>query len=126
MTDFELLTFSALAVNKGVWHHLTHGEKWNPLRNHAQAKQVRHLLQLTTGFDGRWKDLGPCAYATYPTGEFSCNSIMQNIEEAGGKKAALRRAIVRAAAELWRLDHSDESYESRTTKPEQADTGEKP
>lgn len=98
--DKELLVLAARAVNKGLWHPLTHSAPWNPIRNHAQAKELRHALKLSTGFDPRWTDLGPCMYATYPVGEYGCNSIMQNIEEAGGKKAALRRAIVRAAAAI--------------------------
>lgn len=98
--DTELLTLAARAVNGGAWHPLTHSKRWNPLRNHDQAKALRHALCLTTGFDDRFAELGACMYATYPTGEYSCDSIMQNIEAAGGKRAALRRAIVRAAAEI--------------------------
>lgn len=98
--DKELLVLAARAVNKGLWNPLTHSAPWNPLRNHAQAKELRHALKLSTGFDQRWPQLGPCMYATYPVGEHGCNSVMQNIEEAGGKKAALRRAIVRAAAAI--------------------------
>lgn len=101
--DYELLMLAARAVNQGVWHPLTHSEPWNPLKSLRQAKQLRHALRLSTGFDDRWKPLGLCAYATYQTGEFSCNSIMQNVDEAGGKRAALRRAIVRAAAELGKM-----------------------
>ncbi|MFK3922131.1 hypothetical protein ACI2JC_21155 [Pseudomonas fulva] len=71
---------------------------WNPLADLDQAKNLRHRLCLSTGYDDRF--FGPCAYATYPTGPDSCNSIMQSVAEAGGKRAALRRAIVRAAAEM--------------------------
>lgn len=100
MNDRELLEMAARAVNGGLWHPLTHAEHWRPLQSHRQAIALRHYLKLTTGFDARFSALGPCAYATYPTGPESCDSIMQNIEQAGGKKAALRRAIVRAAAEI--------------------------
>lgn len=77
-------------------------EDWLPLEDHDQAKNLRHLLKMTTGYDDRFSSFGPCAYATYKIGPDSCNSIMQNIEQAGGKKRALRRAIVRAAAEMGR------------------------
>ena len=102
-TDYELLTLAAMAINGGVWHPLTHSQKWQPLRNHKQAVALRHALRLTTGFDDRFSELGACMYATYPTGAHSCDSIMQNIDEAGGKRAALRRAIVRAAAEVQKM-----------------------
>lgn len=100
MSDIDLLQLAAKAVNGGAWHPLTHAEPWRPLKSHRQAIALRHYLKFTTGFDSRFSALGPCAYATYPTGPESCDSIMQNIEQAGGKKAALRRAIVRAAAEI--------------------------
>lgn len=76
---------------------------WNPLDCLQQAKRLRHVLKLSTGFDDRF--FGPCAYATYPTGPDSCDSIMQSIEEAGGKRKALRLAMVRAAAEMARANH---------------------
>lgn len=107
--DIELLTLAARAVNKGAWHPLTHGKRWNPLRDHDQAKQLRHALHLSTGFDDRFISLGPCAYATYSTGLHTCNSVMQNIEQAGSKKAALRRAIVRAAAAMAELASEERS-----------------
>lgn len=100
MSDKELLSLAAKAVNGGAWHPLTHSAPWNPLSSFSQAKELRHALCLSTGFDNRFSELGPCAYATYQTGPESCSSIMQNIEDAGGKRAALRRAIVRAAAEI--------------------------
>jgi hypothetical protein len=75
-------------------------EDWSPLEDHDQAKNLRHLLKMTTGYDDRFTSFGACAYATYATGTDSFDSIMQNIEEAGGKKKALRRAIVRAAAAI--------------------------
>jgi hypothetical protein len=111
-TDRELLELAAKATGyklqekgrkDGAFIVLTNDDGdyiWNPLRNHDQAKQLRHALCLTTGYVARFSQLGACAYATYPVGEFCWNSIMQNIEEAGGKKAALRRAITRAAAEI--------------------------
>lgn len=76
------------------------GGDWNPLDNLDDAKALRHTLNLSTGFDDRL--FGLCAYATYPTGSDSCNSIMQPVDKARGKRAALRRAIVRAAAEIGR------------------------
>lgn len=60
---------------------------WNPLRNLATARNLRHRLQLTTRRDHLF------AYAgrgdTLMTEDFS-----------KGKLAATRRAIVRAAASL--------------------------
>lgn len=76
---------------------------WNPLSHQEQAEALRLKLNIIAGFDDRWKALGPCAYATYETGPDSCNSVMQNISEVGSKKAARRRAIVRAAAEIGRV-----------------------
>jgi len=83
---------------------LVAGVAWNPIRFHHQAKALRHHLRLVTGYDARFitTAMGNCAYATYSTGEYTCNSIMQNIEEAGGKRKALRLSITRAAAEIGR------------------------
>ena len=75
---------------------------WDPIASKDQAKNLRHRLKLTSGFETRFTDLGHCAYCTYPTGPNSCNSVMQNVEEAGGKNAASRLALVRAAAEMGR------------------------
>ncbi|MDU9391895.1 hypothetical protein [Pseudomonas sp. zfem002] len=106
MSDVEILQLAAKAIG-GVYDQLTecitfdgglNYEQWEPLSNLSHALNLRHRLHLKTGFDGRF--FGLCAYATYPTGPDSCNSIMQNVEEAGGKRAALRRAIVCAAAEM--------------------------
>lgn len=107
-TDRELLEFAAKAIG-GVYDALAGSitfdggfnyEQWEPLSELSQAKGIRHKLCLSTGYDDRF--FGPCAYATYPTGPDSCNSIMQPVAEAGGKRKALRRAIVRAAAEIGR------------------------
>lgn len=73
---------------------------WNPIDCMVAAKNLRHTLKMTTGYDDRF--FGHCAYATYSTGPDSCNSIMQSIEDAGGKRKALRLAITRAAAEIGR------------------------
>lgn len=73
---------------------------WNPRFNDADSMALAKKLQLRTGFDDRFKDLGPCAYCTYETGENSLDSIMVNIEEAGGRYAAHRLAVLKAAAEL--------------------------
>lgn len=106
MSDVELLELAAKAIG-GVYDQLTecitfdgglNYEQWEPLSELPDAKSLRHRLKLTTGYDDRF--FGLCAYATYPTGPDSCNSIMQSVEEAGGKRAALRLAIVRAAAEI--------------------------
>jgi len=108
MTDLELLELAAKAIG-GSYDGLTGSitfdggfnyEQWEPLSDLSQAKSLRHKLSLSSGYDSRF--FGHCAYATYPTGPDSCNSIMQSVEEAGGKRAALRRAIVRAAAEMGR------------------------
>lgn len=107
LTDRELLELAAKAAGLEFESHTRSGNgcylvgvdhPWNPLQDLSQAKSLRHKLCLSTGYDDRF--FGPCAYATYPTGPGSCNSIMQSVEEVGGKRAALRRAIVRAAAEI--------------------------
>lgn len=106
MNDCELLKLAAKSIG-GSYDELSTSitfdggfnyEQWEPLTELSDAKNLRHRLCLSTGYDDRF--FGPCAYATYPTGPDSCNSIMQSIEEAGGKRSALRRAIVRAAAEI--------------------------
>lgn len=74
--------------------------EWNPRDDSGEALRLAGALKLNTGFDDRFKDLGACAYCTYPTGEQSCNSIMKNIEEAGSAESATRRAVFRAAAEV--------------------------
>lgn len=120
--DRELLVLAAKAAGLSIvgWDdegspliYFDQLRPWNPLRNLDQAKNLRHRLHLLTGFDDRFSSLGYCAYATYSTGEYygipTCNSIMQNVESAGGKREALRRAITRAAAEIGRakqeVDH---------------------
>jgi hypothetical protein len=104
--DRELLRLAAKAIG-GSYDPFTcsismdggfNYSQWEPLTDLSDAKRLRHGLSLSTGYDDRF--FGPCAYATYPTGADSCNSIMQSVAEAGGKRAALRRAIVRAAAEI--------------------------
>jgi hypothetical protein len=111
--DRELLELAAKAAGiGGRWDQFRKqyrlplgmflGDEWNPLQNHKQAIKLRHAAKLTTGYDDRFAELGPCAYATYQVGEHGCNSVMQNIEQAGGKRAALRLAIVIAAAEVGR------------------------
>jgi len=106
MQDREMLELAAKAID-GTYDHLTGSitfdggfnyEQWEPLIELSHAKGIRHKLCLSTGYDDRL--FGLCAYATYPTGEDSCNSIMQPVAVSGGKRAALRRAIVRAAAEI--------------------------
>lgn len=109
MSDLDLLRLAAKAAG-GEYDELTecitfdgglNYEQWEPLRDLSHALNLRHRLHLKTGFDDRF--FGLCAYATYPTGSGSCNSIMQNVEESGGKRSALRRAIVRAAAEIGKV-----------------------
>lgn len=109
MTDRELLELAAKAAGyiEFTWNTEPRARAangvagmWNPLNHQEQAEALRLKLGIATGFDDRWKTLGPCAYATYETGPMSCNSIMQNIAEVGSKKAARRRAIVRAAAAI--------------------------
>lgn len=111
ITDRELLGLAAKAAGLEIvrWDRdvpMIYFDKlrpWNPLASKDQSKNLRHRLKLTTGFDDRFTDLGHCAYATYPTGPYSCDSVMQNIDDVGGSKnRATRRAIVRAAAEVGR------------------------
>lgn len=73
---------------------------WNPRFDDKDSTELAIKLKLQTGFDDRFKDLGYCAYCTYPTGENSCDSIMQNVEQAGGRDAARRATILMAAAEM--------------------------
>lgn len=74
------------------------GERWEPQDDDGDALRLAAALGFSTGFDDRFSELGACAYCTYPTGDFSCNSVFQNIDAAGGKQAAMRHAIVRAYA----------------------------
>lgn len=107
MSDRELLQMAAKAfvgrLDNDLKKYFEVGEDglikgWNPLHDLGHAKNLRHVLHMRTGFDDRL--FGLCAYATYSTGPDSCNSIMQSVQEEGGKRAAKRRAIVRAAAEI--------------------------
>lgn len=59
------------------------------------------LLTLRIGFDDRFSALGPVAYCTYPTGEESCNSIIQSVEKAGGWESAVRQAVAEAAGAMY-------------------------
>lgn len=108
-TDRELLELAAKAAGVVIvkwgddgspWAYFDRLRHWNPLTNRAQAKNLRHRLHLSVGFDDRFSDLGLCAYATYKTGPLTCNSAMQNVGQAGGKQIAMRRAIVMAAAAI--------------------------
>lgn len=117
MEDCELLELAAKAAGYELYDHTVSGDGlwlygdgkskaedgrsiffWNPLNDIDQAKQLRHKLCFSTGYDSRL--FGPCAYATYSTGKDSCNSMMVQISESTGKLSALRRAIVQAAAEV--------------------------
>lgn len=73
---------------------------WDPLGDVDEAKRLAATLHIPYGLDSRFRALGQCAYATYPTGAHSCNSFMLNVEEAGGEDLALCRAITTAAAEI--------------------------
>lgn len=119
-TDKELLEMAARAAGFIELRYDPDGEPrarkkngvagpWNPLECLVAAKNLRHVLKMTTGFDDRF--FGPCAYATYQTGQGSFDSIMQSIEEAGGKRKALRRAIVRAAAEIGKSMTKESDHE---------------
>lgn len=82
--------------------HGIDGYMWNPRDDDGDSRRLQVALSMNTGFDSRFKDLGACAYCTYPRDDFTCNSIMQNIEQAGSKEAATRLAVLRAAAEVGR------------------------
>ncbi len=73
---------------------------WRPLTDEGDALSLASYLEIPTGFHDGFGVLGKCAYATYPTGPDSCNSIMQGVAECGSKESALMLAIVRAAAEI--------------------------
>lgn len=104
MTDDELLTLAAKAVNKGAWHPLTHDApsgRWNPLEDDGDA--LRLALVLGLSFE---------PYPIYNTEKHSVivkqrrrsdqlreSNPTECIERyQGDPMGATRRAIVRAAA----------------------------
>lgn len=97
MTDRELLELAAkaLGVEIGpdrVWNY------WNPLVDNDDAFRLAVMLRMETyhADDGGWS-----AYASHPT----ARGIAYAIEPHGSDPcAATRRAIVRAAAEIGRME----------------------
>lgn len=96
MTDKELLKLAAKAVGiKLSWHD---NHAWNPLNDDGDALRLAEKLGLTICMDG--------------TGTVSaCDNldrynifVTQSIQECGSRIAATRRAIVRAAAEIGKLE----------------------
>lgn len=103
MTDLELLQFASKAFyNSLPWHISKHFclddngviQDWNPLHHLGQARGLRHALHMTTKADDQY------AYAICETQELPINQVRQSFVEAGGKRAAKRRAIVIAAANI--------------------------
>lgn len=118
MTDRELQELAAKAAGYRVrhWCEFTNTlmlendpnglfipTPWRPLTDGPDSRRLEDKLNLATGIDDRFKDLGTCIFCTYQTGEFSCNSIMLNIEKHGGYDAAIKRARVLAAAEISKI-----------------------
>ena len=86
MTDKELLTAAAKAVNGGSWHPLTHGVPWNPLNDDGDA--LRMAVKLGLQIDAA---------------AHSASAGMDKWFAQAGERdpyAATRRAIVRAAASI--------------------------
>lgn len=98
MTDNELLTFAAQAVNGGRWHPLTHDTpngKWNPLEDDGDALRLAVKLGLHVSQQ--------LSYATVcqPHGPAATRGISWAVPyDAADPYAATRRAIVRAAAAM--------------------------
>lgn len=87
-TDRELLELAAKAI-KHSQRPIQHTNTWRPLDSIDQAKHIRHVLCLTTGFDGN---------DAFAASRDRSISVREPVETS--KRAALCRAIVRAAAEI--------------------------
>lgn len=88
MTDRELLELASKAI-KHANQPVPHTSPWRPHESIPQAKRVRHVLHLTTGYDGDH------AFATS-----NDRRVLVREQVKVSKRAALCRAIVRAAAEI--------------------------
>lgn len=81
--------------------------EWNPLRHQEQATRVRHLLHLTITLDKEY------AYASGPGLPWGLGSVSESIAGCGGRRAAWRRVIVRAAAII-----GQEAVRARAVEPQ--------
>lgn len=90
MTDRELLEAAAKAVNGGVWHPLTHDTPngtWNPLADDGDALRLAVKLGLVVDCS-RPSAAPPFHRHTFEQADYT------------DRRAATRRAIVRAAAAM--------------------------
>lgn len=114
-TDRELLEWAAKAAgikiyestdgtiqNRPVWVFSAGGgmgtmpyeEQWNPLRDDAQAMRLAVKLKLETEFGSNFVNVG--------TSDMNIGQWHLARESGDDLYAATRRAIVRAAAEIWK------------------------
>ncbi len=97
MTDRELLTMAARAVNGGAWHPLTHLNPWNPLTDDGDALRLAVKLRLRISISSDHEYTEVCYFP-----EFGHKRLSGGVVEPWGEdgEAATKRAIVRAAAEI--------------------------
>lgn len=111
MNDRELLELAAKAAGLTKWDHafvdagINVGSDatpaiWNPLTDDGDA--LRLAVKLNLSVDTNWYNSGACWF----TDKAIVSSTEGVVEEHHGKDpyAATRRAIVRAAAEIWKAE----------------------
>lgn len=109
MTDRELLEKAAKAAGITLWHEdvFTNGLtqkvnengilRWNPLKDDGDALRLAAILRLTVGDDDQSVRSMAFAYARHRP------DIPHSYEPSQhDPAAAYRRAIVRAAAAIWK------------------------
>lgn len=94
MTDKELLEKAAKAINGGAWHPLTHDtpgrRAWNPLTDDGDALRLAVQLHISTY-------IAPSGMVMAISHDGKANF---KEDSPADPLAAIRRAIVRAAAAL--------------------------
>lgn len=101
ITDRELLSLAALAVNGGAWHHLTHdtpnGRFWNPLEDDGDA--LRLLASLPSLWSLNLKFGAPDIVMDIAWG-FKGIKVTEFNGQNTDRAKCIRRAIVNAAAKI--------------------------
>ena len=90
MTDRELLELAGLAA----------GETYSQERNPLERDDLALRLAVALGIDLEWRADGRVAAYRHATANGHCFTAFESSRE--DRAANVRRAIVRAAAEIWR------------------------
>lgn len=109
MTDLELLEMAAKAAGREVWTDIDGNlyttmndlieKPWNPLADDGDALRLAVALKLSVTQMPSEDGDGPCIFVS----DEKCTDLAwEEIEEEIERQSAIRRAIVRAAAEIGR------------------------